>query len=408
MHDYEKLPYINGQDLTGKTVLVRVDLNTSVQNGKITLSPRLFEHSNTLEDLSDRNAKVVAVSHQGRKDRDDFVSLEQHAEVLEHLTGKHVQFCSWDDDYISKIKELKNGNILVLDNTRFLDYETQELSAEEHAENPKVKELAKVCDMFVLDTLSVAHRSHALVVGLMPLLPSFIGPVLRKELKALKKIVTADHGSVLILGGAKVEESLEAMKKMLTAEKVDLVLLGGIPGELAIIAKGENLGKKQHWLQEKGYIQFVPLLKEFLERYEDRILIPVDFAVERNLRRKEISLAELPMHETIYDIGEVTAQMYASKLENAKLVIFNGPVGVFEKYQFSYGTRKLLSALADSRAFSVIGGGDTLTAISSLGFKEREFSHTSLAGKALLDFLAGNKVAALAAIEKYAPKVEIK
>jgi len=251
----------------------------------------------------------------------------------------------------------------------------------------------------------VAHRSHALVVGFIPLLPSYIGPVLRRELKALKKIVTADHGTVLIIGGAKVEESIDAMKKMLIAEKVDTVLLGGIPGELAIIAKGETLGKKQYWLQEKEYAPLVQPLKELMERYEDKIVIPVDFAVERNLRRKEISLAELPVHEMIYDIGEVTAQLYASKLANAKLVIFNGPVGVFEKYQFSYGTRKLLSALAESRAFSVIGGGDTLSAIASLGFKDREFSHTSLAGKALLDFLAGNKIAALTALEKHAPSI---
>jgi len=169
-------------------------------------------------------------------------------------------------------------------------------------------------------------------------------------------------------------------------------------GELAIMAKGAKLGVKEKFLKEKGLLKFVPEVKVLLSKFKGRILFPADLAVRRNGLREEISLAELPVDDMIFDIGEITINTYENVIRKAELVIYNGPVGKFESYQFAFGTRKLFDALARARGFTLIGGGDTVTAMIRLGFKSTEFGHVSLAGKALLMFLTGAELPALTAL----------
>ncbi len=410
---------IENEDVKGKTILLRVDINSAVKtsqevedeesddvkfsHSRLLKSPKLAAHAKTIRFLAGDGAKIVVLSHQGRKGRDDFISLEAHTKTMENLTDLKVKFYSWKNDYLGAIKKMKNGDVILLDNTRFLDFETEEKTPEEHAKTKEIKELAEVADMFVLDALSVAHRAHASVVGFTALLPSFAGPVLVDELEALDKIENIKDNALLVLGGMKPEDSLKIMDKMLCSRRVKQVLVGGVLGELCIIAKGTALGEKDNFLKENKLIDALPEVKRQLEKFNGKICFPVDLAVRRKGAREEISLAELPVEEMIYDVGEVTVQNYDSIIEKAKLVIFNGPVGRFESYQFAYGTRKILEALCRTRAYTIIGGGDTVTAVVRLGFKEKEFGRVSLAGKALLQFLVGNELPGLTALSSKKP-----
>jgi len=407
---------IEGEGIKGKTVLLRADLNSAVKtsqeleddsetdskhkHGRLLKSPKLSAHAQTIRFLTGKGARVVVLSHQGRKGRDDFINLESHRDTLENLTDLKVKFFAWNEDYISAIKKMKDCEAVLLDNTRFLEFETKERTPEEHAKEKEIKALAGVSDLFVLDALSVAHRSHATVVGFTALLPSFAGPVLVKELEALKRVDSIKDNGLLILGGLKPVDSIKVMEKMLKERRVKQVLLGGGLGELAIIAKGSKLGEKDKFLKENGLMESLPALKKLLDKFNGHIVFPVDLAVRRKGLREEISLAELPVEETIYDIGEITASSYESYINKADLVIFNGPMGRFESYQFAYGTRKMLEVLCRSRAYTIIGGGDTVTAVVRLGFKDREFDHVSLAGKAMLQYLVGEKLPGLLALAK--------
>jgi len=404
---------IEDEKVKGKTILLRVDLNSSVKtsqelvsasdkpkyrHGRLLKSPKLAAHARTIRYLASEGARVVVLSHQGRKGRDDFIDLSSHQRTLERLTDLEVRFFKWDDDYLSAIKKMKEGEVVLLDNTRFLEFEAENRKPEEHAKEPVIRDLAGVADLFVLDALSVAHRSHATVVGFTVLLPSFAGPVLVSELEALRKIEAVKDNGLLILGGMKPEDSLRVMERMLSEKRVSRVLLGGALGELAIIAKGSTLGEKDKFLEEKGVLSSLEEMKRLLARFNGLVSFPVDLAIRRKGQREEISLAELPVEEMIYDVGEITVQNYESFINKADLVIFNGPLGRFESYQFAYGTRKVLEALCRTRAYTIVGGGDTVTAVVRLGFKDKEFNHVSLAGKALLEFLVGEKLPGLAAL----------
>lgn len=391
---------IEKQKVKGKTILLRVDINSSVSNGKLLKSPKLAAHSRTIRKLAGKGAKVIVLSHQGRKGRADFIDLKAHKKVIQNLTDLDVKFFKWNQDYIKAINKMKEGEVILLDNTRFLDFETVQKPAQEHSQEKTIKELAEHSDYFVLDALSIAHRAHATVIGFPAVLESFAGPVLVSELEALEKVQKIKDNGLLILGGLKPEDSLKVMERMLKEKKVKKVLLGGALGELAIIAKGSKLGEKEKFLKEKGLMDSIPELKKLLEKYKDQIRFPVDLAVRRRGQREEISLAELPVDDTIYDVGEITVQNYECCIDKSDLVVFNGPLGKSESYQFAYGTRKILEAVYRSRAYSIVGGGDTVTSVVRLGFKEKEFDHVSLAGKALLQALIGEKLAGIEAIKE--------
>ncbi|MFH1240690.1 MAG: phosphoglycerate kinase [Candidatus Diapherotrites archaeon] len=391
---------IDEVDVKNKTIVLRIDINSPVENGKPILSKKIKQHSKTIKELSEKGAKQVVLSHQGRKGDDTFISLEGHAELMSKLIGKRISFCAWDEDYVSEIKELTAGDILFLDNTRFLDYETKENSPEEHAKTELVKKIAPVADYFVLDALAIAHRSHASVVGFTPVLKSFAGPLLKKEMEALNKTNVCEKPRVLILGGSKTKDSIKLMKNMLKHKEVETVLLGGIIGELFLKASGTDLGKKEEWLKEKEFFQFLDLAKELIETHDQQIVYPADVAVEENTQRKEIDVENLPSENMIFDIGERTSNLYEVFIKRAKLIIYNGPMGMYENPRFALGTKRLAQSIVDSEAYSVLGGGDTETAVNELGFDSEEFSHVSMAGKACLKYLSGDKLAGLEALEQ--------
>jgi len=381
--------------LKGKTVLLRVDLNSSVVEERVVVSSRIREHAKTIYALCEEEAKVVVLSHQGRKGEKGFISLKRHSDFLKKFLDKDVKFVTWEEDFISEIKQMKNGDVVVLDNTRFLDVETlNEKTPMEFSQMTPIKELIEVGDYFVQNALSVCHRNHATVVGLSSL-PSFVGPVLERELNALKKLDIKEDGKLLVLGGAKPQDSIKILHSMLEKNFCNTVCLGGIIGEFFLRAKGVRLGKKDAELDKKGYIEMEPKVKEIFEKFKEKIILPVDLAGSPNHGRKEIKVEDLPTDLNILDIGIATTELFKKKIRESNVVVFNGPMGVYEKKKFSIGTKKILETIAFGRNYSIVGGGDTEKAIFTIGLLPQDFSHLSLAGKALLSYLAGEKLPGL-------------
>jgi phosphoglycerate kinase len=393
------LKSINSVPLKGKTILLRVDLNSNIQEGKPVVSGRLKEHSKTISFLSSNKAKTVVLSHQGRKGEPDFVSLKGHSAELEKLTGKKIFFSSWKENFKKTISSLKEGEILLMENTRFLEFEDLEKSPEEHSKEKIIKELAFVADYFVLDALSVSHRSHATVVGFIPLLPSFMGPVLESEIKNLDKALNSkEKPRLLVLGGAKPEDSLKTLNFFLKEDRTDKALLSGIIGELFVISSGYKFGKKDEFFESKGFLSLIPEIKEVCNKFNSKLVFPKDFAFDENGKRENLAVFNLPSNFISKDIGENTIKEFSEEIKKAKLIVFNGPSGVFEEKEFSKGTKAVFQAMKESNAFTFLGGGDTGTALESLGFSSKDFSFVSLSGKASLKYLSGKKLVAIEAL----------
>ena len=393
-----------------KVVLVRVDFNSPVdpQTKKILDDTRIRAHGeSTIRELSERGAKVVILAHQGRPGEPDFISLEQHAQILGGILGKPVKFV--DDVYGEKakkaIRELKSGEILVLDNVRKFPGERKKASPEEHAKSEFVANLAPLADLFVNDAFAAAHRSHASIVGFTAVLPSAAGRIMERELKALSKVVeNPEKPCIYILGGAKADDSLKISKYVLDNNVADYVLTAGVTGHLFLAAKGYNLGKPNMDLLKKNeLLDLIPGIKELMEKHLGKIETPTDLAVEVEGKRKEITVKELPTDHPIYDIGTKTIERYSGLIMKAKSIVFSGPPGVFEKEEFRKGTKGLLKAIASSKAFSLIGGGHSVAAVHSLGLADK-MGYISTAGGALIEFLMGRKLAGVAALEEAAKR----
>ena len=397
-------------DVKDKTVLVRVDFNSPVdpETKKVLSDTRIRAHGETtIKELAEKGAKVVILAHQGRPGEPDFISLEQHAQILGNILGKPVKFV--DDVYGEKaqkaIKELKSGEILVLDNVRKFPGERKKASPEEHSKSELVMNLAPLADLFVNDAFAAAHRAHASIVGFTVLLPSAAGRIMERELKALSRVLESpEKPCVFILGGAKADDSLQISKYVLDNNIADYVLTGGITGHLFLAAKGYDLGKpNMELLEKKELMGLIPGIKELMEKYPGKIETPVDLAIEVEGKRKEITIEELPTEYPIYDIGTKTIERYGQIISNAKSIVFSGPPGVYEKEEFVKGTRGLFEAIANSSAFSLVGGGHSVAAVHSLGLADK-MGYISTAGGALIEFLMGKELPGVAALERAASR----
>jgi phosphoglycerate kinase len=384
-------------EVKDKTVLVRVDINSPFdeKTGKIVDNERIREHAKTIKELSDKGAKVVVLAHQGRKGDPDFLSLNQHAILLSAHTGKPIKFV---DDIIgykaaATVKSLRAGEILLLDNVRFLDEETQEKSAEEHSKSKLVQTLAPLVDIFVQDAFSACHRAHASIVGFPKVLPTYIGRVMENELKACERILNPEKPIVGIFGGAKVDDCLDVMQRMLIEKKLDYALTCGLVGNLFLLAKGCEIGKPSvEVLEKKGALKLRAVAKDMLEKYKEKILIPIDVAIEKNGKRIEIKVENIPADAMIGDIGSETIEKYKEIIRGAKTIVGKGPAGIYEKVVFQLGTKLLLEGVAGSKAYSLIGGGDLGVAIDKLGIDRSKFSYVSIAGGALITYLSGKQM----------------
>jgi phosphoglycerate kinase len=399
-------------ELKGKTVLLRVDINVPVDQAtlRISESKRLEAIRDTVEELVDREAKVVLIAHQGRVGDYDFLPLDQHAAVLSSTFGETFDYV---DDTIGvaareRVKEMKPRDVLLLQNVRFLAEETLDRTPEEHATTILVQRLSSLADVFANDAFSAAHRSHASLVGFTRTLPSVAGRNMERELRFDQQVFTnPERPLVYCLGGSKPDDILEVMKYALERGVVDDVLTSGVLGQLFLVASGRKLGEETDaLLREKRYLDDMGDVKDLLSRFGARIRVPVDLAYNDKGKRIEVGVRNLPGTGIVADIGKETIAAYESIINDAKTVVTKGPAGVYEVPGFAAGTKALLEAIGSSRAFSLVGGGHTLSAIRELGIDETSFSYVSLGGGALINYLSGKGLPAYDALKQAAVRVK--
>lgn len=381
-------------DVRGKRVLVRVDFNVPTEGGKITDDRRIVQALPTIKKLADSGARVILMSHLGRPKSgpEAKFSMKPTADRLGELLGKPVKFAS---DCIGleadqAVAGLKDGDVLVLENLRF--------RKEEEKNDPNfAASLAKHADVYVNDAFGTAHREHASTFGVPQLLqgkPRVIGYLIQKELKFLGEAVSKPtRPFVAILGGAKVSDKIQVIESLLS--KADTLLIGGAMAYTFFLAQGKEVGKS---LVERDKVD---LAKGLLQKAGGKIKLPVDTVVSDKMSDDAVTKVvegNIPSDLEGFDIGPKTVEMYKAEIAKAKTVIWNGPMGVFEKKPFQNGTKAVATAVADATtkngATTVIGGGDSAAAIEQFGLADK-VSHVSTGGGASLEFLENGHFATL-------------
>ena len=378
-------------DLSGKRVLIRQDLNVPVKNGKVTSDIRIQASVPTIEKALAAGAAVILLSHLGRPDEgqyDEAASLKPVAERLSILLGKPVRV---EKDWLEGVV-IAPGEVVLCENVRFN-------VGEEKNSDELGKKMAALCDVFVMDAFGTAHRAQASTHSVAKFAPIVCaGPLLASELDALgKALETPAKPLVAIVGGSKVSTKLTVLKSL--SEKVDQLIVGGGIANTFIAAAGFQVGKS---LYEADLIEEAQRLIAEAKKAGSAIPIPVDVVCAKEFSETAIAtikkVEDVEADDLILDIGPDTANLYAELIKSAGTIVWNGPVGVFEIEQFSHGTQSLATAIAQSSAFSIAGGGDTLAAIDKYGINDL-VSYTSTGGGAFLEFLEGKELPAVAILK---------
>ena len=400
MREFNTLDDFNFEN---KTVLLRVDFNMPLNKETFDIldTTRIKRVLPTIKELISDKAKIVILAHQGRQGSWDFINLERHAKALSNLLGQEVKFI--DDIYGDKandaIRSLNPCEILMLDNVRKFDGETEKKSAEEHAQSELVQNLYPLADYYVNDAFAAAHRKQCSLVGFTHVLPSCAGRLMEKELVTLGRIVAnPEKPSVFLFGGAKFSDVIVTIERLLEKGTADKVILTGLPANAFLKAKGFNLGDKtEESLSEEGSPENYEEIKKLLENYNDDIYLPSDFAYQSNSDRSEVDVSNLPVEYNLFDIGEKSINNFKDILTDAKTVFLSGPCGVFEKSIFMKGTKEIFKYVAESDVFSIVGGGHTVAAVEKLGLTEN-ISHISTGGGSLEKFMMGEKLPVVEAL----------
>ena len=399
-------------DYRGQTVLLRVDINSPIdpKTRQIANENRIVQSLPTIQALVDKGAKLVIIAHQGDTlDYQNLISLEEHAQRLSRKLGREVQFI---DDVAGpaareKIKSLKEGGILLLDNLRYLTEEVStfeeavRLTPEEMTHSYLVRNLAPLFDFYVNDAFAAAHRSAPSMVAFQELLPSAAGILYDKELTALTTVLESPRRPcVFLLGGAKISDAFSMMEKVLAEGSADSVLTAGVTGQVMHLALGKKLGPpSEKFINDRGLGKFIAPAQEYLKKYPAKLHIPLDFAIDDGGKRREISAEELPSEGLIIDIGAKTVRAYGKILEGAGTIFVNGPAGIYEQEIGAYGTRELWQIVGGAKGYSVIGGGDTVASAARLGDLAK-IDHVCTGGGALIRFLSGVKLPLIEAMKK--------
>ena len=384
-------------EAAGRRVGVRVDVNSPLSGAELADDARLRAHLDTLGELAGRGARVAVLAHQGRPGRDDFSDLRPHAERFDELLEAPVGYVdgTFCEAARARIDALDDGELLVLENTRFYAEETMEFEPESAAATHLVRKLAPALDAFVNDAFAAAHRSQPSMVGFAAALPAYAGRVMERELAVLGGVEETDRPRVYVLGGAKVEDSLYVADRVLERGLADEVLTVGLVGNLFLSASGTYLGDGTAELfEDQGVAGCIDRAAALLEAHPDRIRVPLDVAVDDG-RGTVVSVDDLPVEAPALDIGPATAEAFAGAIEGAGTVILNGPAGVAERDAFADGTRAIYEA-ASRAPTSIVGGGDTAAALRRLGIAG--FTHLSTGGGAALSMLAGDPLPAVEAL----------
>ncbi len=390
---------IEDVNVAGKRVLCRCDFNVPTKNGKITSDKRIVAAMPTIKYLVDHKAKVILCSHMGKPKGEwkPELSLQVVADRISELLGKPVIMAKdvVGEDAKAKAAALKDGEVMLLENTRFEKGETKN--------DPELsKALASMADLFVNDAFGTAHRAHSSTAGVADYLPAVCGYLVQKEVSIMgKALADPERPFVAILGGAKVSDKLNVINNLL--EKVDTLIIGGGMAFTFLAAKGYNIGKS---LVDSEKIDYCKEMMAKAEAKGVKLLLPVDAVVaasfpnpiDAEIEVETVAADAIPADKMGLDIGEKSQALFAEAVKSAKTVVWNGPMGVFENPTLAKGTIAVAQALADSAAVTIVGGGDSAAACEQLGFADK-ITHISTGGGASLEFLEGLELPGIACLE---------
>ena len=390
---------IEDVNVSGKRVLCRCDFNVPTKNGKITSDKRIVAAMPTIKYLVDHNAKVILCSHMGKPKGEwkPELSLKVVADRISELLGKPVIMAKdvVGEDAKAKAAALKDGEVMLLENTRFEKGETKN--------DPELsKALASMADLFVNDAFGTAHRAHSSTAGVADYLPAVCGYLVQKEVSIMgKALADPERPFVAILGGAKVSDKLNVINNLL--EKVDTLIIGGGMAFTFLAAKGYSIGKS---LVDSEKIDYCKEMMAKAEAKGVKLLLPVDAVVAASfpdpidgpIDVQTVPADAIPADKMGLDIGEKSQALFADAVKSAKTVVWNGPMGVFENPTLAKGTIAVAQALAESSAVTIVGGGDSAAACEQLGFADK-ITHISTGGGASLEFLEGLELPGIACLE---------
>ena len=414
-----KITSLDEVEVRGRTVLLRPDINSPIdaETGLIVNENRIDKSLPTIADLADAGARLVIIAHQGDTlDYHNLVSLREHAAKLSTKLGRPVGFI---DDVAGPaareaIQGLEDGEILLLDNIRFLTEEVStfenavKLTPEEMTRTYLVRNLAPIVDLYVNDAFAAAHRNAPSLVGFQELLPSAGGRLLSDEVNTLSSVAEDPQRPCLfVLGGLKISDAFAMMAKVLRDGTADTIITSGVTANVMLWAGGVDIGDRSRtFITDRSLDSFLPQAEEWLAEFGERIQVPIDVAVAGDSgERLEVPVGDLPIDRLIIDIGSETIARYEELIAAAATIFVNGPAGVYESAAGEMGTRRLWEAVAEAPGKSVIGGGDTVASASRFVNLD-DIGFVSTGGGALVRFISGQSLPMLEAMQRAARREE--
>jgi phosphoglycerate kinase len=402
-------------ELRDKTVLLRVDINSPIDHatGGLADDNRIRKSVPALRELAEAGARTAILAHQGdTEDYRSLVALAPHARRLAELLGRPVDYVEdiCGPTATARIKALRSGDLLLLDNVRYLTEEVStfvnfvKLTPQEMARTWLVRSLAPLADLYVCEAIAAAHRSAPSLVGLAEVLPAAGGRLFVDELNALTRIKESPpQPCVYVLGGSRIADAFSMMEQVLREGTAHRVLTSGLSGEVMLLALGIRLGEPtERLIRDKGLEPFVERARGLMQTYGERILYPSDFAIDHD-GRVEIAVDELPAGELLIDIGQETIARYVAEIQQAATIFVNGPAGIYEQPVSALGTQALWTAIAEAPGYSVIGGGDSVAAAGRFGVRER-MGYVCTAGGGMVRFLSGQELPVVEALKRAAQR----
>ncbi|MCX7971284.1 MAG: phosphoglycerate kinase [Negativicutes bacterium] len=412
MAETTKITPLEAFGYRGRTVILRLDINSPIDPAtkKIVSENRIKKSIPTLRYLIDQGARVAIIAHQGDTlDYHNLIPMTEHAEKLSTHLGRPVAYI---DDVCGPaaqqaVRSLQDGEAVLLGNLRYLSEEIStfedavKLKPEEMLNTYLVRSLAPLADYYVNDAFAAAHRNAPSMVAFQEILPTAGGRLLKQEIDALAMVMeNPARPCVFVLGGLKISDAFGMMRQVLENGSADRILTCGVTGSIMLMAAGYNLGRDNaQFIAERSLDVFIPPAREYLSKYGDKIVCPLDLAYEKDGQRSEVKVSQLPLDVSFYDIGGETTELFRREIAKAGTIFVNGPAGVYENPLFAAGTAAIWTAIADAPGYSVIGGGDTVSAAQKF-IDTAKINYVCTAGGAMVRFLSGVRLPLVEAMKK--------